>query len=255
MSRSQLSGLRCDTCRQGANGTSLTPQRGDLSQKRGIRSSGHARPSSDRAPQACYLRRYFIEEAGLSYQVESTAYCFVLPCPRLLGRSTVESRQPAEKCEAILGQSPAGQECSKVFAKDAGCCIQYDAKRLASRCERMSTIEFALTCFSAIHEDGFRKTELLSENEPGLGARFAAQWKRNVMRICSAEKSNKLPLTAPCCRRAAPRSSTTRRMQRSPGSPFQKPIFQFCRKTFGDCWEGVEDCVKKQQVAKRRLGQ
>ena len=30
---------------------------------------------------------------------------------------------------------------------------------------------------------------------------------------------------------------------------------QFCRKTFGDYWEGVEECVKQQRAAKHRLGQ
>lgn len=32
------------------------------------------------------------------------------------------------------------------------------------------------------------------------------------------------------------------------------PIMQFCRNTFGDYWEGVEQCVKNQRAAKERLG-
>jgi len=159
-------------------------------------------------------------------------------------------------CEAILGQSPAGRECSKVFAKDAGCCIQYDAKRLASRCEKMSTIDFALTCFSEIHEVGFWKTELLSENEPGLGAQYAEQWKRNVMRMCAAEKSKKAALDCAVLQKGGTKVVyDEKNAEIARKSVSEDPIFQFCRKTFGDYWEGVEDCVKKQQAAKQRLGQ
>lgn len=81
-------------------------------------------------------------------------------------------------CEAVLGKSPPAAECKKVFAKDADCCIQHDAERLAKLCEKMSSIETVLTCFSEIHEVGFWKTDLTDENEPGLGAEHAEQWKK-----------------------------------------------------------------------------
>lgn len=39
----------------------------------------------------------------------------------------------------------------------------------------------ALTSFSKIHEVGFWKTNLISENEPELGAQYAEQWKRSAI--------------------------------------------------------------------------
>ncbi|TWA50527.1 hypothetical protein FB008_11238 [Sinorhizobium medicae] len=33
------------------------------------------------------------------------------------------------------------------------------------------------------------------------------------------------------------------------------PIMKFCRQAFGDYWVGVEQCVKDQRAAKKRLGQ
>ena len=181
--------------------------------------------------------------------------CFFLPAGYSFGQQPSRENQQTT-CEAILGQSPAGQECNKVFAKDAGCCIQYDAKRLASRCEKMPTVELALTCFSEIHEVGFWKTDLLSENEPGLGARYAEQWKRNVMEICSKEKSKKAALDCAVLQKSGTKVVyEEKNAEIARKSVSEDPIFQFCRKTFGDYWDGVEDCVKKQHAAKRRLGQ
>ncbi len=171
------------------------------------------------------------------------------------------AQQPAREdqqktCEVILGGNPAAKECSKVFAKDAGCCIQYDAKRLASRCEKMSTIEYALTCFSEIHEVGFWKTDLLPENEPGLGAQYAEQWKRNVMRVCSTEKSKKEALECATLQKGGTKFGyDEKNTEIARKAISEDPIFKFCRNAFGDYWEGVEDCVKKQKAAKRRLGQ
>ncbi|MBY3206876.1 hypothetical protein [Rhizobium laguerreae] len=171
------------------------------------------------------------------------------------------AQQPAREdqqktCDAILGGKPVAKECTKAFAKDAGCCIQYDAKRLASRCEKMSTIEYALTCFSEIHEVGFWKTDLIPENEPGLGAQYAEQWKRNVMRVCSAEKSKKAALDCAILQKGGTKvvyDEKNAEVARKAVS--EDPIFKFCRNAFGDYWEGIEDCVKKQHAAKRRLGQ
>ncbi|TAW39034.1 hypothetical protein ELI17_37310 [Rhizobium ruizarguesonis] len=120
----------------------------------------------------------------------------------------------------------------------------------------MSTIEFALTCFSEIHEVGFRKSDLLPENEPGLADQYAEQWKRNVMRVCSAEKSKKAALDCAVLQKGGTKvvyDEKNADIARKAVS--EDPIFQFCRKAFGDYWEGVEDCVKKQKAAKRRLGQ
>jgi len=167
------------------------------------------------------------------------------------------AREDQQKtCEAILGGIPVVKECSKVFAKDAICCIQYDAKRLANRCEKMSTIEYALTCFSEIHETGFWKTDLLPENEPGLAKQHSEQWKRNVMRVCSTEKSKKEALDCAILQKGGTKVVyDEKNAEIARRAISADPIYKFCRNAFADYWEGVEDCVKKQKAAKRRLGQ
>ncbi|MDW9439236.1 MULTISPECIES: hypothetical protein [Sinorhizobium] len=96
--------------------------------------------------------------------------------PALAQQNQREDQQ--RTCEAVLGDMPAAAECRKVFAKDADCCIQYDAERLAKLCAKMSSTENALTCFSEIHEVGFWKTDLTDENEPGLADQYVKQWKK-----------------------------------------------------------------------------
>jgi hypothetical protein len=159
-------------------------------------------------------------------------------------------------CTAVLGDMPAAAECQKVFAKDADCCIQYDAERLAKQCAKMSSIENALTCFSEIHEVGFWKTELRSENEPGLAEKFSMQWKKNVMRECVKEKTKGDALDCAVLHK----SGTLyvygeKNAEIARQSAAADPIMKFCRETFGDYWEGVERCVAKQKAAKKRLGQ
>ncbi|NTF18178.1 hypothetical protein G6L37_07145 [Agrobacterium rubi] len=161
-----------------------------------------------------------------------------------------------QTCLEILGESTAAQECTKVFAIDADCCIQYDVKELARRCAGMSTISHALTCFSEIHEVGFWKTDLVGENEPGLGSRHAEQWKRNVMRECAKETTKSAALECAVLQKSGTKyvfNEQNTELARKAAS--SDPIMLFCRNTFGDYWEGVEDCVRKQRAAKRRMGQ
>lgn len=158
-------------------------------------------------------------------------------------------------CEAVLGDRPASAECAKSFARDADCCIQYDAERLAKLCAKMSSTENALTCFSEIHEVGFWKTELGGENEPGLGAQHAEQWKKNVMRECLTEPSQSAALTC-----AIRQKSGTKYVYGKQNAEVARrtseadPIMKFCRQAFGDYWQGVEQCIKEQRAAKKRLG-
>lgn len=184
---------------------------------------------------------------------------FIITMSLVSGQSFAQQpgRENQQKtCEAILGGGPAAKECGKVFKKDAGCCIQYNAKELASRCEKMSTVALALTCFSEIHEVGFWKTDLLPENEPGLGSQYAEQWKRNVMRECSKEKTKSAALDCAVLQKSGTRFVFGQKNEElAPKATSEDPIFKFCRDAFGDYWEGVEDCVREQWAAKQRLGQ
>jgi hypothetical protein len=158
-------------------------------------------------------------------------------------------------CEAVLQGKPALAECNKVFTKDATCCIQYDFKRLAKQCGKMSSVQLALSCFTEIHEVGFWKTDLLPENEPGLGSRFAEQWKKNVVTVCSSEKTNTAALECAVLQKSGIKFVFhEKNAQVGSEATTKDPIFQFCRKAFGDYWEGVEECVKSQKAAKKRLG-
>ncbi|APG93458.1 hypothetical protein SAMCFNEI73_pB0261 (plasmid) [Sinorhizobium americanum] len=160
-----------------------------------------------------------------------------------------------QTCEAILDIQPAAAECKKVFAKDADCCIQYDEKRLAKRCEKMSSKEFALICFTEIHEVGLWKTDLTGENEPGLGAQQAKQWKKNVMRECMKEPTKADALACAVLQKSGTKFVFgEKNAQVGRDATEADPIMKFCRKTFGDYWEGVEQCVKDQRAAKKRLG-
>lgn len=166
-----------------------------------------------------------------------------------------EHEDQQKKCEAIL-KSPAAAECRHVFAKKADCCIQYDTDQLAAACKKMSTINIALTCFSETHEIGFWKTDLTDENEPGPGAQHAEQWKRNVMRECSKEGTKSDAIDCAILQKSGTKfvyGQKNGSAQRQASE--QDPIFKFCRRTFGDYWEGVEECVKQQRAAKRRMGQ
>lgn len=174
--------------------------------------------------------------------------------PALAQQNQREDQQ--RTCEAVLGARPAAAECQKVFAKDAYCCIQYDAERLAKLCAKMSSIENALTCFSEIHEVGFWKTDLIDENEPGLGAQYADQWKKNVMRECVKETTKPAALDCAVLQKSGTKfvyGQKNKEIARQ--STEADPILQFCRQAFGDYWEGVEQCVKDQRAAKKRLGQ
>lgn len=173
--------------------------------------------------------------------------------PALAQQNQREDQQ--RTCEAVLGDRPAAAECQKIFAKDADCCIQYDAERLAKLCAKMSSIENALTCFSEIHEVGFWKTDLTGENEPGLGAQHAEQWKRNVMRECMKEPTRAAALECAVLQKSGTRfvyGQKNHAIGRQATSA--DPIMKFCRQAFGDYWEGVEQCVKDQRAAKKRLG-
>lgn len=160
-----------------------------------------------------------------------------------------------QTCEAILGTQPAAAECKKVFAKEADCCIQYDEKRLAKRCEKMSSKEFALICFTEIHEVGFWKTDLTGENEPGLADQYVKQWKKNVMQECMKESSKADALACAVLQKSGTKFVFEQKNNEiGVQAIVDDPIMQFCRKTFGDYWQGVEQCVKDQRAAKKRLG-
>lgn len=173
--------------------------------------------------------------------------------PVLAQQNQRENQQ--RTCEAVLGKSPAAAECKKVFAKDADCCIQYDAERLAKLCAKMSSIETVLTCFSEIHEVGFWKTDLTDENEPGLGAQHAEQWKKNVMRECMKETTTAASLDCAVLQKSGTKFVYGQKNDEiARQATVADPIMQFCRNAFGDYWEGVEQCVKDQRAAKKRLG-
>lgn len=173
--------------------------------------------------------------------------------PALAQENQRENQQMT--CEAILGGVPAADECQKVFVKDADCCIQYDAERLAKLCAKMSSIENALSCFSEIHEVGFWKTDLTSENEPGLAAQHAEQWKKNVMRECMKETTMTAALECAVLQKSGTKFVYGHKNDEiARQATVADPIMQFCRQAFGDYWEGVEQCVKDQRAAKKRLG-
>lgn len=158
-------------------------------------------------------------------------------------------------CEAVLDTQPAAAECQKVFAKNADCCIQYDEKRLVKRCEKMSSKEFALICFTEIHEVGFWKTDLTSENEPGLADQYVQQWKKNVLRECMKEPTKADALACAILQKSGTKFGFGEKNAEIARQAMQAdPIMKFCRNAFGDYWEGVEQCVKDQQAAKKRLG-
>ena len=159
-------------------------------------------------------------------------------------------------CEAVLTGKPAATECVTIFKTSDDCCIQYDEKRLVKACGKMSSIDAALICFSEIHEVGFWKSELLPENEPGLADQFVQQWKKNVMRECSKELTKQAALECAVLQKSGTRFVYGQKNKEvAQKAAANDPIFQFCRKTFGDYWEGVEECVEQQRAAKKRLGQ
>lgn len=176
-----------------------------------------------------------------------------LTYPALGQQNQRENQQ--RTCEAVLGKNPAAAECKKVFAKDADCCIQYDAERLAKLCAKMPSIEDTLSCFTEIHEVGFWKTDLTDENEPGLGAQHAGQWKKNVMRECMKETTKAAALDCAVLQKSGTKFVYGQKNDEiARQSTEADPIMLFCRNTFGDYWEGVEQCVKDQRAAKKRLG-
>ncbi|MFB2550163.1 hypothetical protein [Ensifer soli] len=173
--------------------------------------------------------------------------------PTLAQQNQREDQQ--RTCEAVLGDRPVAAECRKIFAKDADCCIQYDVERLAKLCVKMSSIESALTCFSEIHETGFRKSELLPENEPGLADQYAQQWKKNVMSVCVKETTKTAALDCAVLQKSGTKFVFGQKNEEiARQATVADPIMQFCRQAFGDYWEGVEQCVKDQSAAKKRLG-
>lgn len=158
-------------------------------------------------------------------------------------------------CQAILGSNPAAAECERVFRKSADCCIQYSESRLANACAAMSSKEAALACFTEIHEVGFWKTELALENSPGLSASFAEQWKKNVLRVCSEEPTNKAAIDCAILQKSGTKFMYNQRNSELARQPTgNDSILKFCREAFGDYWEGVEECVQQQTAAKGRLG-
>ncbi len=160
-----------------------------------------------------------------------------------------------QTCKAILDTQPAAAECKKVFAKEADCCIQYDEKRLGKRCEKMSSKEFALICFTEIHEVGFWKTDLTGENEAVLAVQYVKQWKKNVMQECMKESSKADALACAVLQKSGTKFVFEQKNNEIGRQAIvDEPIMQFCRKTFGDYWQGVEQCVKDQRAAKKRLG-
>ena len=183
------------------------------------------------------------------------ALMFALLATTVAAQQTTTEDQ-VRTCQAVLGDKPAAGECTKVFKTSAGCCIQYDENRLLKACSEMSSIDAALTCFSEIHEVGFWKSELLPENEPGLADQFVQQWKNNVMRVCSTEPTKQAALECAVLQKSGTRFGYGQKNEEvARQAVANDPIFQFCRKTFGDYWEGVEECVKQQRAAKHRLGQ
>ncbi len=173
--------------------------------------------------------------------------------PALAQQNKREDQQ--RTCEAVLGDRPAAAECRRIFAKDADCCIQYDAERLAKLCAKMSSIENALTCFSEIHEVGFWKTDLTGENEPGLGVQYVEQWLKSVMRVCMEEKTKTDALKCAVLQKSGTKFGYGQKNNEiARQATAADPIMQFCRNAFGDYWEGVEQCVKDQRAAKKRLG-
>lgn len=188
-------------------------------------------------------------------QLEIFTLLIFLLLPVQSNAQTTSPEDQQKTCEAVLQGKPAVAECNKIFAENASCCIQYDFKKLAKLCAKMSSVQFALSCFAEIHEVGFWKTDLLPENEPGLGSRYAEQWKKNVMTVCSSEKTNAAALECAILQKSGIKFVfNEKNTQVGSDAKTKDPIFQFCRKAFGDYWEGVEECVKSQKAAKKRLG-
>lgn len=165
----------------------------------------------------------------------------------------VEDQQ--NTCQMILGQAPAASECRAVFSSSAPCCMQYNAEELARQCAQMSSISFALTCFTEIHEVGFWKTELTGETEPGLGAQFAEQWKSNTMNVCASEGSNEAAIQCAILQKSGIRFVFNERNTQNAREIVESdPVMTFCREAFGEYWAGVEHCVEEQRAARTRLG-
>lgn len=174
--------------------------------------------------------------------------------PALAQQNQREDQQ--RTCEAVLGDRSASAECRRVFAKDADCCIQYDAERLSKLCAKMASIEYTLTCFSEIHEVGFWRTELLPENEPGLAEKHVQQWKKNVMRECMKETTKAAALDCAVLQKSGTRYVYGQKNDEiAQQATNADPIMKFCRHAFGNYWVGVEQCVKDQTAARKRLGQ
>jgi len=168
---------------------------------------------------------------------------------------TPSTEDQVATCEAILHGRPESSECARIFPKKGRCCIQYDAERLAKICEKMPTVAGALNCFLEINEAGFRKSDLLPESQPGLADQYAKQWKINSLRICSEEKSAKSAIACANLQKSGIRTVFEQKNTAIKGSAvIADPIVSFCRKAFGDYWEGVEQCVRDQRAAKRRMG-
>lgn len=173
--------------------------------------------------------------------------------PALAQQNQREDQQ--RTCEAVLGDRHAAAECQKIFAKDADCCIQYDAERLAKLCAKMSSIENALACFTEIHETGFRKSEMPPENEPGLADQYAQQWKKNVMGECMKETTTGAALDCAVLQKSGTKFVYAQKNEEiARQAAVADPIMQFCKRAFGGYWEGVEQCVKDQRAAKMRMG-
>jgi hypothetical protein len=180
-------------------------------------------------------------------------FLLLLPTQTIAQSSSRENQQ--KTCAAVLDGKPAAAECKKVFAKDANCCIQYDSNRLAKLCAKMPSVKLALSCFTEIHEVGFLKSELTPENEPGLAGQYAEQWKKNVTNICSSEKTKLAALDCAILQKSGIKFVfEEKNAEVRSHITTNDPIFQFCRKAFGEYWEGVEQCVKSQSAAKKRLG-
>lgn len=202
---------------------------------------------------ATYLNHDFVWT-----QMRQTSVALLISTLVLAANVDSASSQPEDQiqtCEAILGQVPAGKHCKDIFPKNADCCIQYNPAKLADLCRKMPDVRSALLCFTEIHEVGFWKTDLLPENEPGLGASYAEQWKRNVKRVCTIESSNAAAIDCAILQKSGIKFVFRQANDAvADDAKANDPILNFCRDAFGEYWEGVERCVEKQRAAKRRLG-
>ncbi|MDP9813693.1 hypothetical protein J2W42_006568 [Rhizobium tibeticum] len=76
------------------------------------------------------------------------------------------------------------------------------------------------------------------------------------MRECSKETSNSAALDCVILQKSGTKFVFSQKNEElARNATAEDPIFKVCRNAFGDYWEGVEDCVKKQRAAKKRMGQ